>query len=129
VGALQRTDPERARQLLPRLSSTKPVIYEGQWISFKDANGKGFAQPDLFIHTGERIIVYECKRTRSPRAEDQVAFLYWPLLYRIYQVPLVGVEVFLNPGPNYVPHPLGPTSFLETLELDDWTLAEWHLLL
>jgi hypothetical protein len=36
--------------------------------------------------------------------------------------------VFQNPGPGYEEHPKSPASLLDILGLDEWTLAEWHLL-
>ena len=103
-------------------------FYEEQWIRFEDANGDGYAQPDLFISTGEQILVVECKLTRVG-AFEQIGLLYWPLLWRLFKLPLAGIEVFLNSGPGYEPHPEGPDNLREALSLDDWTLAEWHLLL
>lgn len=117
----------RKRKLLD-VKRKGEIFYPERWIMFEDANGPGYAQPDLFIHTGENILVVECKLTRVG-AWEQIALLYWPLLWRIFRVPLAGVEVFFNSGPGYVPHPEGPNDLVEALSLDDWTLAEWHLLL
>lgn len=103
-------------------------LYIEQWLKFYDDNGLGYAQPDLFIHTGEQILVVECKLTRVG-AFEQIALLYWPLLWKFFGVPLSGVEVFLNSGPGYDPHPQGPETLEQALSLSDWTLAEWHLLL
>jgi len=115
-------------EILAQQDSGFPRLYDGQWLYFEDANGDGYAQPDLFIHTGERIVVFECKLTRAD-AFKQIGLLYWPLLWKLFRVPLCGVEVFLNSGPGYDPHPDGPEDFADTLSLSDWTLAEWHLLL
>jgi hypothetical protein len=113
---------------LYEIARKKDIFYPEQWLMFEDDNGEGYAQPDLFIHAGEKILVVECKLTRVG-AFEQIALLYWPLLWRIFRVPLVGVEVFCNSGPGYDPHPQGPEDLVEALSLTDWTLAEWHLLL
>jgi len=115
-------------ELIPRWNSRHSVFYDGQWLRFEDANGDGYAQPDLFLHTGNLIVVFEAKLTRCD-AFKQIGLLYWPLLWRLFRVPLVGVEVFCNSGPGYDPHPQGPENLRDVLSLSEWTLAEWHLLL
>lgn len=118
----------RLQEELPRFHSKRPIYYPGQWIKFLDISGRGYAQPDLFIHTGSKIVVFECKLTRHPVAEQQIALLYWPLLYRLFKLPLVGVEVFCNAGEDYYPHPEAPETLREALELPEWSIAEWHFL-
>ena len=59
------------------------VIYD-RWISFEDANGKGFAQPDFVLEHKEHIIVVETKLTETENGYRQLNHLYAPLLGVIY---------------------------------------------
>lgn len=67
-------------------------FHAGQWISFSDANGRGLAQPDIFIVFPKLILLIEVKLTQVPAAERQLHSLYRPLLRLIYQRPVVCVE-------------------------------------
>lgn len=107
------------------ISRKGPIFYNSQWIRFADTNGKGCAQPDLYLHLGSRIIVFEFKLSRSAEAEGQLVDLYCPLLYEIYRVPLVAVAAFHNPLNGFVDH--GLDTLWDILKLPDWSFSEWHL--
>lgn len=57
-------------------------IIPGQWFSYIDANGKGYAQADLIFACPARklFLVIECKRTYVQKGLDQLEGLYRPLL-------------------------------------------------
>lgn len=72
------------------------VIYPNQWIKFLDANGRGYAQPDVFLLFKERIVLFECKLTENLSAQRQLLHLYEPLLFHIYARPVVKIQVCKN---------------------------------
>ncbi|HXJ94233.1 MAG TPA: hypothetical protein VMT20_15400 [Terriglobia bacterium] len=52
------------------------------WIEFEDANGSGFACPDIVLP--ERKLIVECKLTYTPVADMQLAGLYLPLAKAVW---------------------------------------------
>ncbi len=83
-----------------------------QWILFVDDNGTGWAQPDAYILMPDRILLIECKLTQSDVATPQLLSLYLPLLRKIYNLPIVCLQVCHNL--RYVPKRLveGPEELL-----------------
>ena len=63
------------------------------WVSFRDENGRGWAQPDIVIEFENHIVLIECKLTQTIKAWDQLCFLYTPLLEFIYKKPILRVQV------------------------------------
>ena len=84
-----------------------------QWISFGDENGAGWAQPDAYILMEDGILLIECKLTQSDTATPQLLSLYLPLLRKIYNLPILCLQVCHNL--RYVPKKLveGPRELLE----------------
>lgn len=72
------------------------TLYRGQWITFTDANGPGFAQPDYFILQPEQVLLFECKLTQTEEAWRQLRSLYGPLLAHIFERPIISVQVCHN---------------------------------
>lgn len=72
-----------------------------QWILFADSNGIGWAQPDAYLVMKERILLVECKLTQSDEATPQMISLYLPLLRKIYDTPILCLQVCKNL--RYVP--------------------------
>lgn len=71
-------------------------VFESQWLSFSDAGGFGYAQPDCFIVRETEILLFEAKLTQSDSGELQCTQLYVPLLEKIFQKPCVACQVFKN---------------------------------
>ena len=58
-------------------------LYLDQWIEFADEDGRGYAQPDIFIVGSHTILLIECKLTQNSGAGDQLEY-YATLLQYIY---------------------------------------------
>ena len=71
-------------------------ICSQQWIMFADANGLGWAQPDVYLLFDNLLLLIECKLTQSKSAEVQLLSLYLPLLKKIYQVPILCLQTCKN---------------------------------
>ena len=72
-----------------------------QWILFADENGVGWAQPDAYLITGQRILLMEMKLTQTDTATPQLLSLYLPLIRHIFNAPIVCLQVCRNL--RYVP--------------------------
>lgn len=85
-----------------------------QWLLFADENGIGWAQPDAYILMEKGILLMECKLTQSDVATPQLLSLYLPLLRKIYNLPILCLQVCHNL--RYVPKKLveGPKELLES---------------
>lgn len=68
-------------------------LYLGQWIKYQDANGLGWAQPDVYIELEDSLLLIECKLTRTDSAVEQMLELYKPLLKRIYYKPISCLQI------------------------------------
>lgn len=66
------------------LAEQFPEGLHGQWLEYLDANGLGFAQPDLQWDHGAVTYVLESKLTWVPSARSQLEDLYLPLLRFLY---------------------------------------------
>lgn len=87
----------------PRANDISARVYPGQWISFEDAAGIGYAQPDCYLICLGFILLLECKLTYTDYAWEQLTGLYMPLLKDIYEVPVVPIQVCKNLV-NHVPN-------------------------
>lgn len=72
-----------------------------QWILFLDKNGYGWAQIDAFIlpppdSQDVPILLIEAKLTQTDSATAQLISLYLPLLRKIYNRPVVCLQVCKN---------------------------------
>lgn len=83
-----------------------------QWILFADENGIGWAQPDAYILMEKGILLMECKLTQSDVATPQLLSLYLPLLRKIYNLPILCLQICHNL--RYVPKKIveGPKELL-----------------
>ena len=75
-----------------------------QWILFADVNGIGWAQADVYLLMKDRILLIECKLTQSDNAVPQLLSLYLPLLRKVYNLPILCLQVCHNL--RYVPKKL-----------------------
>ncbi len=107
-----------------------PVFFDGQWLKYSErrADRERYAQPDLYLHLGNKVLCFEFKLTRCREGLEQIRRLYAPLLDRLYGVPIIGVSTFYNPGPSYEDHSLSPTTLEDCLDLPEYSLVEWHYL-
>jgi len=93
------------------------VLRAGQWISFTDSNGPGWAQPDLYhwVEEAGLLFILECKLTQTPVAEWQLEHLYRPLLAHILRPDeVVMLQICKNLRPGAQPKLVsGPREALE----------------
>lgn len=100
-------------------------LFAGQWILFTDENGVGWAQPDIYLLMLDRILLIECKLTQSDVATPQMISLYLPLLRKIYNLPILCLQVCHNL--RYVPKKI-VESPMELLENPGPGAFTWHFL-
>lgn len=113
-----------ARELRRRFGPEN--LHESQWLRFIDANGRGYAQPDVYLVGSRSVVCFEAKLTQRDAALAQLGRLYRPLLRHVYGKPVVGVVVCKNlvyrPGRWQIP---GPEEVLDTTQEAIYT---WHWL-
>ena len=102
----------RALKRMLRAEELEGDLYLGQWVLFADDNGTGWAQPDAYIVRSDGILLIECKLTQSDVATPQLLSLYLPLLRKIYNLPILCLQVCHNL--RYVPKKFveGPRELL-----------------
>ncbi len=88
-------------------------LFLGQWILFCDQYGVGWAQPDAYLLMEERILLLEAKLTQTDTAVPQLLSLYLPLLRKVYELPILCIQVCHNL--RYLPKKLveSPQEVLE----------------
>ncbi len=96
-----------------------------QWIQFADDNGKGWAQPDAYLLMNSRILLIECKLTQSDNATPQLLSLYLPLLRKVYNLPILCLQVCHTL--RYIPKKI-VTGPQELLDLPGPGVFVWHYL-
>lgn len=100
-------------------------LVSGQWFAFEDDFGFGFCQVDYYLICPGFIVLLEAKLTQTQSAEEQLQYLYAPVLRHIYQIPVVMVQVCKN----LVQHPkqmLGDISeIINRPQSGIWT---WHFI-
>jgi len=69
------------------------VLNLNQWILFSDETGIHYAQPDAYLIVPERILLMEIKLTQTDTAKLQLLRLYLPLLQKIYDMPVVCLQI------------------------------------
>lgn len=100
-------------------------LIHGQWYSFTDANGHGYAQSDILLIQPEQVLLVECKLTQSRDAIPQLLGLYLPLVKHIWQRPVLCVQCCHNlvkPTRRMISHPR------ELLEKPRIGVFTWHFL-
>lgn len=93
------TYERKVARLLKRLNAEGELpgeLYLSQWIAYEDKNGQGFAQVDAFLVRDDLILLVEVKLTQTDYAKGQMLKLYLPLLKKIYQRPVVCLQVCKN---------------------------------
>ena len=113
----------RTLQRMNRWGELDGELSLGQWISYGDANGYGYAQPDAYLLAGDMVLLMEIKLTQTDTAEQQLEDLYRPLLRHIYGQPVVCLQICKTL--RYVPQDLveGPEDLLARPEPGCFT---WH---
>jgi hypothetical protein len=66
------------------LAAAIPRAEHGQWFEFKDLNGPGHCQMDLFIEGQKRIVIIECKLTNVEQGIAQLQELYFPIAQTVW---------------------------------------------
>ena len=69
---------------LTKSSRRHPALHN-RWLHFVDANGPGYACPDIVIPS--RRLILECKLSWTTSAIAQIEQLYLPLLSLLHDVP------------------------------------------
>lgn len=84
------------------LAKALPSALHNPWYRFEDANGPGWASPDILTKWQGQTVVLECKLTDYAEAETQLRDLYFPLLEHFYRMPVRGIVVVrsLSARPN-----------------------------
>lgn len=86
------------------VAAALPRAIHGQWFRFEDANGVGYAQPDLLLGLGSRVVaILECKYSWVPEGHSQMELLYVPIVQKALRpdvLLLVQVCRNLRPGAN-----------------------------
>jgi hypothetical protein len=83
-------------------------VQVGRWIEFCDANGGGYAQPDVFLVGPWSTLLFESKLKETQWGHSQIDELYRPLLRYIFGRPVIGILVckFIQFAPeNLIMHP------------------------
>ncbi len=78
------------------LAKALPSAKHGQWFEFQDRNGKGWCQTDLLIELPDGVLVLESKYSWVPEGHTQLENLYRPVVERVWQKPMLGVQVCKN---------------------------------
>lgn len=71
-------------------------FHTGEWIHFTDDNGRGCAQPDIFLVFPTLILVIECKLSQTDNAKNQLLDLYKPLLEHLFHRPAFCIQACKN---------------------------------
>lgn len=89
-----------------RLALALPQCLHNPWYEFHDTHGRGLASPDLVAQAHGYVVALECKLANVEEAEDQLRYLYGPILSHVYRMPFRGVIVTRSlshrPDPNRV---------------------------
>lgn len=101
-------------------------FFEGQWLSFYDANGRGYAQPDIYMVFPTFVLVVEVKLKQNTLAHKQLDGLYRPLLERLYQRPTLLLQVFKFP--RWEADERRVADWTSVLSLPPGRIFEWHWL-
>ena len=98
-------------------------LFISQWILFADSKGTGWAQTDIYIIMEKIILLIECKLTQTDSATPQLLSLYLPLLRKIYNMPIICLQVCKNL--RYVPKKF-VESPQEFLQFPSPGVSTWH---
>lgn len=83
----------KGRSFERSVAKALPGAIHGQWFEFRDRNGPGWCQPDLFLELNWGILVLEAKYTWVPEGFTQMERLYKPVLEKIFCKPVQGVQI------------------------------------
>ena len=68
-------------------------MIRGQWWEFRDKNGYGYCQTDLFREGDRFCLVLETKYTWCPEGHSQLELLYRPVVEFVTRKPMLGIQV------------------------------------
>lgn len=97
----------RKLQRMLRDKELEGKLHLQQWILFADESGVQWARPDAYLimplsnRVLPGILLIEAKLTQTDSATNQLLGLYLPLLRKIYNVPILCLQVCKNL--RYVP--------------------------
>ena len=99
-----------------RMVSAKELsgeLFLEQWFIYCDQSGVNWAKTDIYLIMKDFILLMECKLTQTDSATPQLLSLYLPLLRKIYNKPILCMQVCK--GLRYVPKKLieSPQELLE----------------
>ena len=60
------------------------AVIHNQWIEYIQENKVHYCQPDILLISPDKVIIIETKLTQSLCANDQLFYLYAPLIKRLY---------------------------------------------
>ena len=75
------------------LARALPSALHNPWYEYLDANGPGWASPDILTKYRGHVVVLECKLTDIAAAEAQLQELYFPIVELVYGLPAKGIVV------------------------------------
>jgi hypothetical protein len=111
------------------------ILRHGPWLWFlEEADLSGppeapnlphrahWVQPDILWEGPRGLVVVECKRTETPEAWEQLQ-RYCAVVKFLWKMPVRGIQVVRNLGPESPKAELGPPS----LELPHRSLVHWTI--
>jgi hypothetical protein len=75
------------------LKRTLPDVKHGQWFVYHADGLLGYCQTDFLRVGASAVHVIECKLTNVEEACEQLLDLYFPVLRRVYSLPIYGIIV------------------------------------
>ena len=110
---------EELKRILPSTVS----ISHGQWFCYRDKNGKGIAQLDFLLMEVNQTYIIEAKVTQTQDAEEQLKWLYRPLVEFLTKISVLLINVCKNmvevpDKEKLITHPLSAQ--------DDGAIYLWH---
>ncbi len=100
-------------------------LFLEQWFIYCDQSGVNWAKTDIYLILEDYILLMECKLTQTDAATPQLLSLYLPLLRKIYNKPILCMQVCK--GLRYVPKKL-IASPQELLENPGPGVFVWHFI-
>jgi hypothetical protein len=91
------------RAVFKKVGKVYPMALHNPWIAFADANGSGFACPDIVVPSARLLI--EVKLSYTPLAIPQIEDLYLPLVEALWGASppwkrLIVVKYWKGPAPE-----------------------------
>jgi hypothetical protein len=81
------------RTLAKTLRATLPGVRHGQWFVYHADGNLGYCQTDFIRLSSGCVHVLECKLSNVEEATEQFLDLYFPILKKVYALPVYGIIV------------------------------------